>query len=210
MGNKVAHLLMVPFTGLGNYSGFRGNRWFRNRILIFKQFVVPSLLAQTDQDFILWMAFRHEEKFNLQTKELQKWLNETGLKNIFTYSGCPFYNDKYEDKKARIRLMDALHGSMGELINVLGEANTVLMTIQPSDDCYNRHMVKGVKAIFAKTDLQAFGFAKGYIMDYRTRELSEYNPQTNPPFYTIKFARETFIDPFKHAQYTSIKHDIVV
>ena len=204
---KVAHFLHVPFTGLGNYSGYRGANWLKNRIKIFKQFVVPSLLQQTKKDFILWVAWRREEKNNSQVIELKEWLDTTGIKSVFTYSGIAFWDDKYDEVTARVRLLDALHGSMGALINVMGEADTVLLTIQPSDDVYDKRAVEGVRHVLSTTDNQAFGFSKGYIMDYQIGKLAEWNPKTNPPFYTIKFPRDIFIDPLKHAEYTAIKED---
>src|SRR3990167_2600040 len=55
------------------------------------------------------------------------------------------------------------------------------------------------------------GFKKGYIIDYSTKEIAEYlctndrpvdiiekYPDTTPPFYTLVFSREEFIDPEKH------------
>lgn len=209
MENKFTHFLYTPFTGLGLYSGYRGSRWLKSRILIFKQFVVPSLLAQTNQDFILWVSWRHEERNNSLVIELNHWLLGTGLKFVFTFSGVVFFDDKYPDDIARERLINAIHGSMGELLNVMGEAKEIYMTIQPSDDCYHKNAVQALQELFNKMpDIQAFGFSKGYICNYRTKEIREYIPTTNPPFYTIKFSRETFIDPFKHCEYTSIKKDI--
>ena len=32
----------------------------------------------------------------------------------------------------------AIHGSLGELMNIIGEVDYVLTTIQPSDDCYHK------------------------------------------------------------------------
>lgn len=149
MDNKnVAHLLGVPFTGLGLYGGFRGNRWLKNRITIFKQFVVPSLLNQTSQDYILWMEWRHEERNNPQVKELQEYLNEVGITNVFTFSGVHFYDDKYPPEEARLRMVQAIHGSMGDLLNVMGDADTILLTIQPSDDCYHEDLVAGMRSLF--------------------------------------------------------------
>jgi len=205
---KIAHLIQVPFTGLGLYNGFRGNRWLRNRIQIFKQFVIPSLKTQTDQDFILWIAWRREERFNKQVQEFKKYLENKFQKVVFTFSGCPIYDDKYSDLQAYKRLVEALHGSMGELINIMGEADIVLLTLQPSDDLYSKDVFKGIKAIFKETDYEAFGFEKGYIMNYKTLEVSDYNPTTNPPFYTIKFDKKIFIEPLKHIQYISLKKDI--
>lgn len=210
MESKIVHFLHCPWTGLGLYNGFRGNRWLKNRIKIFKQFVIPSLLAQSNKNFVLWCAFRFEEKNNPLVIELQEYMNGIlDFKTVFTFAGICFYDDKYEDKEAKDRLISSIHGSMAELLNVMGEAKEVYMTIQPSDDCYHKNAVRAIQELFEKMpDIQAFGFSKGYICNYTTKELREYNPTTNPPFYTIKFPREVFTDPFKHCAYTSIKKDV--
>lgn len=200
--------MYCPFTGLGNFGGFRGNKWLKNRIQIFKQFVVSSLQAQTCQNFTLWISWRYEEKSNRQVKELKEYLDDIGVRNVFTYAGVCFYDDKYEDSIARERLIMAIHGSMADLIGEIGEEDTVLMTIQPSDDCYRNDIVHDLQEDFATMDVEALGISRGYIMNYQTGEVKLYNPSTNPPFYTIKFDKETFIDPLKHVQYTSLKKDV--
>lgn len=206
MNIKTCHLLHTPFSGLGLYNGFRGNRWLKNRIKIFKQFVIPSLQAQTNKNFVLWCAFRREEKKNPYVKELQKYLEGIKeFKSVFTFNGICFWDDKYPEKEARDRLLSSLHGSIGELIDTIGEVDNVIMTIQPSDDCYCKEMVDEVQGIL-QTE-KACGYSKGYIINYFTKEVREYNPTTNPPFYSIKFPREVFIDPLKHAEYTSMKLD---
>ena len=207
---QIVHFLHVPFTGLGNFRGFRGPRWLKNRIQVFKQFVVPSLLAQTQREFILWVAWRREEKTNPQVKELKEYLDGVGLKNVFTYSGIAIWDDKYSDDIARERVIDSLHGSMGDLINIMENADTILMTLQPSDDCYRRDAVENIQKIFRTGEYQAVGYTKGFITDYKTLKVREWNPNTNPPFYTIKFSRETFIDPLKHFEYAAHKsHEYV-
>lgn len=204
--NRTIHLMYVPFTGLGMYGGFRGNRWLRNRIKIFQQFVFPSLLNQTKNEFTLWISWRPEEKTNKYVQEFKDWLElRAPFKIVHTFHGVCFWDDKYSDQEARNRLMTALHGTMGELIDVTGgekEYDWVLMTIQPSDDCYHEQVVETLQQFFAETDFQAFGFHKGFVMNYQTKELREWNPTTNPPFFTIKFPRPIFIDPTKHMEYT--------
>lgn len=201
---KTVHLLHVPWTGLGLYGGFRGNRWLRNRIKIFKQFVLPSLQAQTNKDFILWCAWRYEERNNPIVQELKEYLEAIpDFKTVFTYAGVCFWDDKYPDDVAKTRLVDAIHVSMGELFNVIGDAEEVLMTIQPSDDCYHKDMVKYTKMFFSnRDDVHVYGYKQGYVMDYVNRRLAEWNPKTTPPFYTVRFPREVFIDPLKHVKYT--------
>lgn len=204
MSNKIVHLMGVPFTGLGLYNGFRGNRFLRNRIKIFKQFVVPSLQAQSNQNFILWCAWRYEERNNKQVIELKQYLDDIGIPNVFTYSGIWFWDDKYEPEVARTRMINAIHGAMGDLLNVIGDADEILLTIQPSDDCYWMGMVDEVQAYFDRyPGMQAVGYSKGYVMDYKNLELAHWNPETNPPFYTIKFHKDTFTDPLKHYLYAA-------
>jgi len=200
---QVIHFLHVPWTGLGLYDGFRGNRWLRNRITIFKQFVVPALLRQTDRDFILWCAWRYEERGNQQVIDLKQYLDAIGLRNVFTYSGVCFWDDKYPDSVAYERLVSSVRDSMGDLLNAMRDEDEVLMTIQPSDDIYHTTFVADTKAFFVEhKDVHVFGYRYGYVMDYLSGKLCEWNPQTTPPFYTIRFPRETFIEPLKHVLYT--------
>ena len=203
MEHKINHFLYCPFTGLGLYGGHRGKRWLRNRIKIFKQFVVPSLQNQTNQDFILWVSWRYEDKGDRDIGAFKKYL-EQYFRVVFTYAGLCFWDDKYPDEVARERLIDAVHGSMGDLLNVMSESDTVLMTIQPSDDCYKSDMVEEIQKMFIETDYQCIGYKKGFVMDYTTGRVKEWNPTTTPPFYTIKFTKEQFgvHHPLKHLEHT--------
>lgn len=198
------HFMHVPFTGLGLYGGFRGNRWLRNRIAVFKQFVVPSLKAQTVQDFTLWIAWRREEADNTYVHDLNRYLREVfgDDRVVFTFGGLCFWDDKYDDETAHQRLIMSLHQSLKELVNWVGDVKEVIMTIQPSDDCYRMDMVEKIQKLFRDTDFNGAGFTKGFLMNYQTGELKEYNPKTNPPFFSIRFPKEVFIDPLKHAKWT--------
>ena len=209
MESKVTHLMNVPFTGLGKYNGFRGNTWLKNRIKIFKHFVIPSLENQTSKNFILWCSWRPEEKNNRYVKELIEYLEDSSFKTIHTFNGVCFWDDKYDNEKARERLVTSIHGSMGTLVNALGECEYVLMTIQPSDDLYHEQVIESLQRLFdERPEFQGAGFNKGYICNYQTKKVANYDPNTNPPFYTIKFPREVFIDPFQHLAFTSLKKDV--
>lgn len=204
---RIKHYMYVPFVGLGLYGGFRGERWFRNRLKIFKQFVVPSLMNQVNKDFTLWISFTFQQRGHKLVEELDAYLTAFKIKHVFTYHGVCFYDDKYPKDEARGRLVENLHGSIGELLDDIGEVDYVYMTIQPSDDCYHRLAVQLIQETL-DSDLEAVGFKHGYIMNYLDKEVSEYNPQTNPPFYTIKFKRDDFIDPLKHVNYTALKNEV--
>lgn len=208
MGDKVITLAYTPFTGLGLYNGFRGNAWLENRIKIFKQLVIPSWKAQTSQDFVHWISWRPEEKSNPYVKELGEWLTKEGIRFKFTFNGICFYDDKFEDSVARQRLINNVHYTIGELYDTIGEAGNVIMMIAPSDDLYEKNAVETIQYLFEHEDWGAVGFSKGYICNYKTKEVAEYNPLTNPPFYSIKFTREQFTNPLAHVAYTSMKKDV--
>lgn len=209
MESKIKHLMYVPFTGLGLYKGFRGNVWLKNRIAIFKNFVVPSLKHQTNHNFILWISWRREERNNHLVLELKNWLIKTLplIPVVFTFSGVCFYDDKYSDLEAKDRLLTSIHNSVRELFDVIGECEYILMTIQPSDDLYHRKAVEAIQKVLSRDTFDAVGFPKGFICNYTTKAVAEYNPETNPPFYTIKFPRKVFFDPFAHVQFTALKKD---
>jgi len=199
---RICHFLYVPFLGLGLYGGYRGARHKKNRIKIFKQFVIPSLLNQTNRDFTVWVSWRYEDKNDQDILALKGYIDKMGLKSVFTFSGVCFWDDKYPDDIAKKRLIDTIRGSMGELLNTMGECEEVLMTIQPSDDCYFSSMVQETQSFFKKNkNIHAYGYFRGYVMDYINQRLAEWNPKTTPPFYTIRFKREIFIDPLKHVQF---------
>ncbi|OGT24619.1 MAG: hypothetical protein A2W47_07130 [Gammaproteobacteria bacterium RIFCSPHIGHO2_12_38_15] len=217
--NKFIHFFACPFTGLGLHAGFRGNVWLKNRIHIFEQFVLPSLLLnQTNTDFILWVAWRPEEKSNPLVMAFQEKLNGIrDLRFIFTFGGCFFWDDKYSDEVAAKRLMHSLEISLPELKEIVGDNEYVLLTLQPSDDLYlcdtaSRLITTFTELLEKDPDTKkAVGYKKGYIINYATKEIAEYNTDewktdnqstyhtnTTPPFFTILFSKDEFLDPEKH------------
>jgi hypothetical protein len=196
------HLLYCPFTGLGLRDGYRGRRWLKNRIRVFRRFVVPSLLNQRDGDFVLWVSWRPQEATNPQVTRLADWLRGLpGLRVVFTFHGLCYWDDKYPDTVAATRLRASLAGTLPELTAIVAPAETVEMTIQSSDDLYALDMVESVRERWPD-GAQAMAFTRGYVMNYRTKALAEYDPTTCPPFFTIRFPRDVFLDAERHFAYT--------
>lgn len=196
----MTHFLYVPFTGLGAYGGFRGNKWLSDRIRVFKSFVIPSLLNQTKKEFILWLSFRPEEKENPIVKELQSSLaGIRGLTSVFTFHGLCFYDDKLPKEQAKAKLIRNLGATLPELAPYVN-GGWVYMTIQPSDDMYCSAAVSEIQSVIPGE--RCTGWRKGFIMNYATKEVAEYNPETLPPFTTIIFPKEKFLEPWAHFNYT--------
>lgn len=198
MNQNYIHFLYTMFTGLGLHNGYRGDRWFKNRIEIFKQYTMKSVLNQTNRNFVHWISFRPEEQKNPLTWQLQNYLK--GIENyrfIFTFGGLCFWDDKYPNDN----LEERLKATLPELKDLIGDKEFVLMTLQPSDDMYETNAVEGMQNAWPG-NCQAMGFRNGYILNAKTHQIAEYNPDTIPPFFTIKFRRETFLNPSAHYAYT--------
>ena len=192
---KIVHLLQCPFTGLGLHGGYRGDEWFRNRIAIFKQFVIPSLINQTNKTFFLWLNFRPEEEENPICQEFIHHLDQIrGLATVVSYGGCPFYDDKFDDEEpllARLKII------LPPLKEVVKDARWVYVTIQPSDDLYLDGAVARIQSTPPKA-YRSVGFSRGYIANYHTKEIAHYDPTTNPPFYTYIVPAQVFLSPVGH------------
>lgn len=214
------HLMYVPFTGLGIKGGFRGNVWLKNRIEVFKKFVIPSLVNQSKRDFVLWLQWRPEEEGNYLVMKLHQTLADMrDMPVVFTYGGLCFEDDKYDRPDSLNRLKANLERTLPELQPVVAGEDTVLMTIQPSDDLYLSHAVESIQArakqVAVPQTPQSVGFREGYIMNYKTLEVAEYarveqatdqestyTTNTIPPFFTVIFPRSIFLDPEAHMQWT--------
>ncbi len=199
---NIRHFLYVPMTGLGLHGGYRGDNWLKNRIEIFKEYVVPSLVHQSKKEFIVWISWRPEEQENPIVRDFQESLDAIrGMRFVHTFGGLCFYDDKFDDEEAKRRLLARLKFTLPRLKEYVTDAEIVYMTIQPSDDMYMSNMVSLVQGNWPDHK-DAMGFTKGYIMNYATKELAEYNPTTTPPFATVRFPAGIFLDPQKHFNFT--------
>lgn len=197
MNTGSVHFLQVPFTGLGLFGGYRGDTWLKNRIAVFKRFVLPAILNQTNRNFILLLNFRPEEESNPIVQEFVAGLDKlAGLATVVTYHGIMFWDDKYPDEIASQRLMTTLERTLPMLKDIVG-GNDVLLTLQPSDDIYLGHAVSRIQELNVN-----MCFSRGYMMNYATLEMAEYDPETFPPFSTIKFTADQFLNPTKHYEHT--------
>lgn len=197
MNKDILHFVQVPFTGLGLWNGYRGDEWFRYRIKLFKKYTLNSLLNQTDKNFILWLAFREEERSNEDCQRLYRHLKEVcPFPVIFTYGGLMFWDDKYLNDD----LLGRLKTVLPTLKEVVGNKKWIYVTIQPSDDLYH---LKAIEEINAQqpADRKALLHDKGFMYNELTKQLAEWLPSTNPPFYTLIYPVETFLDPVKHYEY---------
>jgi len=194
---QICHLVYTPFTGLGR-PGFKGDDWYKKRIEIFKENTLKSLQNQTSQFFVHWISFREEEQSNDLTKELFTYLCGINWRVIFTFGGLCWWDDKFKNDK----LLERLEDTLPSLKEIVGDAKYVYETVLASDDMYHKDVIEEIEN-------QPFAFKRalvhwnGYIQNLETGQLAEYNPPAGhlPPFYTIMYPADVFLNPKKHFKY---------
>ena len=92
---KFAHIVHVPMTGVGIFKGFRGDKWFDDRLKIFKEYTLQSLINQSNRAFLLWLTFRPQEENDPRIKALGEYLHEKKMAVIMTFHGLPYWDDKF-------------------------------------------------------------------------------------------------------------------
>ena len=179
-------IVSIPFSGLGLFDGYRGDGWLKYRIELFHKYTLKSLLKQTEQDFLIWLQFRPEEKNNPLIKTIK-----IPHRHIMTFEGIGIWDDRKENEGQR--LLDRLTKSLPKLD--IGTEDVKLVNIA-SDDMYSEEVIASIKEQ---------PFEEGTVLTHRlgyiytiSDRLAEWNPETHPPFHTIMFSNETFSNPQKH------------
>lgn len=190
------HFVMIPFTGLGLKGGYRGDDWFKYRISIFKKYTLQSLLNQTCRDFVIWISFRPEEEINPIAVDFKKYMEGIGQPFIFTYGGLCFYDDKFND----VGLLNRLRKTLPKLKDYIENKKYVLETLQPSDDMFATDEMENIQNEDYE-DNKALTHDKGYVIQEETQRVADWVPATNPPFYTIMYSEDVFLDADKHLKY---------
>lgn len=231
------HIVYTPFTGVGLYGGFKNQDWFDYRLKIFKEYTLPSLLNQTNKNFIHWISFRKEEESDNRVYDLANYMERLGHKFILTFDGLMYYDDKFSPD-FRSRFMNLLRiirytwrtkdiRKLGLCREIIYNKNSTLeqrlknslpalkaskkcdyvyLTRIDSDDMFHKNAIQEIQnnQPFPEAILPFPGailLDKGYVFNYNSKELAEWNPITNPPFHTIIFPYEHFIDSKKHYEY---------
>lgn len=103
-----AHLIYIPFSGVGVGGGFKSQRWFEHRAEIFKNYTLKSLANQSNKNFMLWCSFRPEEEFNPVTNEIAQAIEQTGLRYVFTFNGLMYWDDKFTHQNLKTKFRNFL------------------------------------------------------------------------------------------------------
>lgn len=227
--NNILHLVYIPFRGVG--LDFRDDAWFEERIRIFKKYTLQSLKKQSCKDFILWLSFRPIDWDTYLVRELSEYLRKEDMRFIMTFDGLMYHDDKFStDLWSRIKnigrlirwcyrntwkefifhlifmfkdknstLKERLSNSLEHIHQLVDKSDWVIMTRIDSDDMFHKDMIKNIQK--SERFEGALVCKKGYIYNDSTGEMAEWNPLTNPPFYSIIFREDTFFDIDEHLDF---------
>ena len=181
-------IFSIPFTGKTPwYDGFMGQEWFRARTMVFGNYTVKSLKAQTDKDFIVWLQFRPEEKDNPMISLIENSL--TGLNYVLTFDSPIMYEDRAIWHN--IDLKERAKRSLAKIAPLIKE--DIYEINLDSDDMVCNTFVETVK----KSSSKAVYTRKGYILAMNG-DLAPLNHPISSQIYGIRYSKETFLDAKKH------------
>lgn len=95
-------------------------------------------------------------------------------------------------------LVERLERSLAFIADAVHTSDLVLLTRLDSDDMLHEDAVEAIQQAIHMPSVEAVLLRKGYILNTDTGELAEWNPTTNPPFFTLVFATKTFLNPLYH------------
>lgn len=156
------HLIITQFNLKSNsLSGNAGYdewlEWTRNRIRLFRNYCLPSVLNQSCRDF-KWLIFFDSgtpEEFS----EFLNFLSSFEMIEICYSHGMDDFNENYS-KEVRKRIGKT--------------TKWVITTRIDNDDCLHRDAIMYVKDSFVPKHRFLISLASGYVLNIRDKTLSHY------------------------------------
>lgn len=179
MSNDTIHLITNEFSrGIGHDLD-----WWKYRLDLYKTYTLNSLVNQTNQNFYLLMLVDNRL---LLYNDLEEILKQSGLKYLL--------------------IRKNLENDFKEKMRTLPDSKYIYSTRIDTDDVFRYDVVEEIQK-YDYSDKRLLVYQKGYCYDVVNRRLQHYFAKS-PPFYTIMFPKEVFVDDTKRNEYVGVKsHD---
>jgi len=156
-----SHFIITQFN-LRNFPKSENNdyerwlQWTRDRIKLFQEYCLPSVLNQSCTRFEWFLYFDKEtpEEFNGFIKEL----SSVPFIHLFYYQGVDDFNSNY----------------IQEVTKRIAANKWVITTRIDNDDCLHCDAIKTIQENFVKSHKFIISLASGYILNINERILSHY------------------------------------
>lgn len=165
-------------------------QWTRNRILLFKEYCLPSVLNQSAKSFT-WLIYFDSDtplEFNGFLNELKSF----SFINICYCKGVDDFNLRYiNEVKKRMNPSD----------------KWIITTRIDNDDCLHKDTVKTIQENFIPSHKFLISLASGYILDIADRTLSHYFYPQSPFLSLIEDSERDLIGVFDkgHTRWESLR-----
>jgi hypothetical protein len=158
---KYSHFIITQFNlrnfPLSNNNDYESwQNWTRNRIGLFREYCLPSVLNQSCREFtwLIYFDAGTPEEFN----DFLKSLRSFSFIGICYCTGLDDFNKNYiQEVKKRI-----------------GNVKWVITTRIDNDDCLHRDAIKTIQQNFTEKHKFLVSLASGYILDIGSKTLSHY------------------------------------
>jgi hypothetical protein len=180
------HIIHTDFTRNVNKT----HDWWEYRLKILENFTIQSLLNQTNKDFYFVMYLKKCFPDDLVPK-LKEILEKTGLRYSI------IYYDKEGDLENRIK-------------TDFGEAKYIYATVIGSEDLLHKDVVEEIQK-YEFSWRRALIYQSGYCYDCVNNKM-RHHFMNCPPFLTIMYPYETYIDFDKSIEYKNSPggHDTII
>ncbi len=164
--------------------------WTRNRISLFKEYCLPSVLNQTTKDF-LWLIF-----FDVDTpSEFRPFILELEDHELIKICYCKGNGDFFacylDDVKTKVR----------------PGIRWIVTTRLDNDDILHKNALEIIQQNFIERDKFMISLSSGYVMDIKRKILSHYFYPMSPFISLIEDAQKNPVGIFAkpHTQWPSLR-----
>lgn len=167
------NLRNFPLSNSNDYESWL--RWIRNRIVLFTEYCLPSVLNQSAKEFTWLIYFDADtpEEFNDFIKRLETY----PFISICYCKGIEDFNKTY----------------FQEVVTRIGKSvKWVITTRIDNDDCIHKDAVKVIQQNFTEKNKFLISLSSGYILNIRDKTLSHYFYPMSP---FISLIEDTGEDP---------------
>lgn len=151
-----------------NNETLLNEEWMTERIFLFENYCLPSIVNQTNQNFT-WLLFfdvTTEEKYKLQINDLVK--NHANIVVLYI-NGMPLFTE-----------------SIRNYISAKASDTPYLITSMiDNDDCVNKSYIAEVQARFNNQDFMAVDFIEGYTLQIEPQIMLGKKEHIFNPFISL-------------------------
>ena len=177
-------IVWTPINTSGHFPQLENDpKWMARRCEIMNQYVIPSMRAQTCQDFEWWIEVRKDT-----VNYIEKRLNLTGVPAIILPR--PIVKDHENGKNT------AWEREPDHVRERVSEASFIEVRLN-SDDLYHQDFIKTLQTMMIKDTTQVILPRAGFYWHLKGNRLYK-TTHSSPPFYALIYDTAEWLAGYRH------------